>query len=279
MHHFPSLSNSSTNGASHLLERNEAEDQEEDQETDRDIPTTPNGRLVKLARLDEDSTQYAISLLRPAGGDELKTVKYKNLVCTVPNSISQVLDVEYKDIMNYRTTYKDHFSRLGVIPIQDPDKIAQLCDHFGYRRTGNLSLFSLQSVVFLLLGLKNSIAGDILRNDVGVPLERYSRLFDMAAIKVTSISKKEVIQVLKSPPVDAKTIALPQSTVQAFQSVSIPEKQIPKSPSSSQSGEAVDLLQIQLDWLIREREELTKEIDTKISGLRYAIEVLKTSAL
>lgn len=267
LHHFPSLSNGFTNGASPI-------EPEEDQELEQDIPTTPNGKLVKLARLDEDSTQYAISLLRPAGGDELKTVKYKNLVCTVPNAISQAFDVEYKDIMNYRTTYKEHFQKLGTISVEDPEKIAQLCDHFGYRRTGSLSLFSLQSVIFLLLGLKKNIAGDILRHDIGISLERYSKLFDMAAIKVSGVARKEVAQILKSASVAPKTIALPASTIQAFKQVAPPS-----SPKPTQPDEAVDLLQIQLNWLIREREELTKEIDSKISGLQYAIEVLKSSHL
>ncbi len=257
--HFPSLSNGSTASAFPQVE------DEDDQEYEP-TPLTPNGRLVKLARLDEDSTQFALNLLRPAGGDELKTIKYKDLICTVPSSICKVFDIEYTEVANVRTSYKQAFERLGVIPILDKEKIPALCDQLGVKRPGNLSLFSLQSVVFLLLGMKKSIAGDILRHGIGISLEKYSTLFDLAAIKVNAASSRP-----KATPAPVHVIRAVPEAATVLKPVPTPTP----SPTTAPAVSSIDVLQSQVEFLIQQRAALTAEIDRKIDGLEYAIEVLK----
>jgi hypothetical protein len=226
------------------------------------IPTTPNGRLVKLARLDEDSTDYAIKLLSGAGGGDLKTVKYRGLTCTTPPIICKVFDVKYHEVSNIRSQYGQYFEKLGLITVEDEEKITQIYDELNFvKRGGRLSVYSLQVVIFLLLGMKNNIAGDILRHDISIGLERYSKLFDMAAIRVDRISKSDST---------SKPDLIIKPAIQVVDSK-------PESVNSSGQDSVLKKLQDKVDLLLREREELTREIDNIILGLNYAIDLLKDS--
>jgi hypothetical protein len=124
-----------------------------------DLP--PNGKLVKLARMDEESTAYARHILRAVGGDGLKTIVHKGRPCTTPGLLATVFSLDRKWVSSYQTFLRDYFEKLGVELITDKDHLKRISEHLEVQRTSVVALWPPQAIVFLLLGSKD-IAGDLI---------------------------------------------------------------------------------------------------------------------
>lgn len=237
------------------------------QSADTDIDTDTgthdelNGRLVALARVDEDADQLAKIIIARATGAKIPVGTYRNVEYTSVAAVGNVLNFNEKEKSAFSKIvelYEHRLAKYGLVRLTKATEVTSFARQVGTKPSGSssrgLRIIRLSTALLLLAG-SPCVAGDLVRVELGLsPKTRFSMITKRAGIKVVADEDSYQGEQLQEPVIEA-----------------------PATKAESNVPEPVKILNDSLTQMYTQRAELRAELEklnTNILAVERAIAVL-----